>query len=390
VTEIRRVDIAFVGGVLMGVAVLYVLGFFALRDSEKFVLGNDFAFIWVGPAAVAHGANPYDVATWNDTIATLGPEGTRDGVYDFPAWTTLALLPLGVLPLRVAAAIWAYGGLALTIGAMFLLTRDELEPVPAAGFVAGFVTVASQPAIVNFYDGEFSMVLTTAAIATILGFRRRRELVAALGILGLALKPNVFAIGFPALLRAAVARGQRRTLAVVLGAGALSLVASFVILPTWVQGYAGMIGSARLANPKTTVLPYALREVIGDVGVVVGVLVLLGLVMLALRFDPRSDAYVPVWLAVAPLVTPYLHSYDQLVMLPPAVVAIGALARRSARRAYLLAAFVFVDLVIVALMLHDKPALALGRETLNAFVAVPLGMLVLAALWRERRSTSVS
>jgi hypothetical protein len=286
----------------------------------------------------------------------------------------------------VAAWIWAYGGLALAVGAMLVLIRDELETVPAAGLGLGIMTVASQPAIVNFYDGEWSCVMLAAVVATILGFRGRREIVAAVGTLGLALKPNPFAIAFPALLRAGVARGDRRYLAIVLGAGAASLVASLVLMPGWIASYAALIQSERLASPKTTVLPFALREVAGDLGLVVGVLVIVALVAAALRFDPRSRAYVPAWLAVAPLVTPYLHSYDQLIVIAPVAVAIGALARRDRRLAYGLAAFAFLDLVVVAPLLIDKPALAIGRETLNAFILAPLAMLTLAALWRDRRA----
>jgi hypothetical protein len=238
---------------------------------------------------------------------------------------------------------------------------------------------------VNFYDGEWSLVMVTATAATILGFRHRREILGALGVLALALKPNPFLIAFPAVLRAAVVRGRRRLLAVVLGAGALSLGVSLIVTPGWLPSYAQFIQTDRLTYSKTTVLPLAMQELFGEPGLVIGVIVLLGLVAAALRFDPRSDAYIPAWLAVAPLVTPYLHSYDQLVIIAPITVAAGTLARRDRRLAYLLAAIAFADLVLVAPILMDKPALALGRETLNAFIIAPLSMLVIAALWRERR-----
>lgn len=383
-TALKKVDIAFLAGALLGLAALWVLGFFAVRDDH--VLRNDFAFIWVGPAAIVHGHDPYDATTWRAATQALGAVGTRGSAYDFPAWTALGLLPLGALPLVVAAATWAYGGLLLTIAAMLVFARRELESVPGAGFAVGLMSVASQPGIVNFYDGEWSLVLVPAQIAVLTGLRDGRQALGAAGMLVLCAKPNLFLVALPALLRAAVARGQRRFLAIVLGVGALMLGATLVVLPGWIGRYAEFILAERLEYVRTTVFPYAMRDVLGVPGLFAGVAVLLALVALALRFDPRSDAYVPVWLAVGTLVTPYLHSYDQLIVIVPLTAAIGALARRDRRLAYALAAYAFVDLVLVAPVLLDKPALALGRETLNAFIIAPIVMLIVAAFWRDRRA----
>jgi len=352
--------------------------------------GNDFPFIWGGPAAWLHGVNPYDPQQWPDAPERLGASGRREAVYDYPPWTTLALLPLGAIGLETAAALWAYGGLALAIVAMFFLVREHLERVPLAAMAIGFLLIVSQPAIQNFFDGEFSLVLLAGLAAVTLGLRRRRETLGAIGLLALALKPTPFAIAFPAVLRAAFALGQRRLVAIVLAAGALSLVVSFIVFPGWLGNYLAVVQQSRLANAKTTVLPFALRELFGTAGLVLGVVVLLVLVALALRFDPRSDGYVAAWSAVAVLLTPYLHSYDQLVILVPLVVAIGALARRSVRLAYALVVFALVDLVVVAPLLINDIGIALGRETLNAFVIVPLSLLILAALWRDRASLTSS
>jgi hypothetical protein len=351
---------------------------------------NDFPFIWGGPAVWLHGVNPYDPQQWPDAPERLGASGHREAVYDYPPWTTLALVPIGALPLQAAAAVWAYGGLALAIVAMGLLAREYLQRVPLAAMAVGFLLIVSQPAIQNFFDGEFSLVLLAGLVAVALGLGQRRQTWGAIGLLALALKPTPFAIAFPAILRAAVVRAQWRFVAIVAAAGALSLVVSFVVFPGWLGNYLAVIQQSRLGNAKTTVLPFALRELFGAPGLVLGVAVLLVLVALALRFDPHGDAYVGAWSAVAPLLTPYLHSYDQLVILVPLVIAIGTLARRSVRLAYGLVVFALLDLVLVAPLLINDAGIALGRETLNAFVIVPLSMLIVAALWRDRASPASS
>jgi hypothetical protein len=384
---VGRVDIAYAGGVALGLAVLLLLDVFSFREQR--VTTNDFAFIWVGPAAVVAGADPYDAATWHATTARLGAGGARDSVYDYPAWTTLALLPLGLLPLPAAAAIWAYGGLALALGAVLLLARRYLGGAPMAALPVGYMLVASQPAVVNFSTGQWGLVLVTALVAVALGLGRGRDTLAAVGVLALLTKPTPFALAFPALLRAGAARERWRFVWIVIGGGVIAVAASLLVFRGWLGSYFELVQGTRLANPKTTVLPFALRELFGDVGLLIGVVALLALVALALRFHPRSEAYVPVWLAVAPLVTPYLHSYDQLVLLVPTTITIGALARRSVSLAYLFAAIAFVDLVVVAAALRDAPALALGRETLNGFVPAMLAPVVIAGLWRERRTVGL-
>jgi len=388
VSAVRRVEIAFATGVAIALFGWALIGVPAWRDAIW--TSNDFPFIWAGPAAALRGIDPYDPALWPGTPERLGAGGRREAVYDYPPWTTLALLPIGALPLEPAAAVWAYGGLALAAAAMLALARASLQRAPLAALPIGFMVVASQPAIVNFYDGEMSFVLVAGMVAVTLGLARRWQLTAAIGLLALALKPTPFAIAFPAILRAGVARAQQRFLVAVVGAGIASLVASFVAFPGWLGPYLATIQQARLANPKTTVLPFALRELFGDTGLVLGVIAVLALVALALRFDPRSESYVPAWLAVAPLVTPYLHSYDQLVILVPLTIAIGTLGARSRRAAYGLAAFAFVDLVIVAAFLISDAGIALGRETLNAFAIAPLAMLALAALWPDRAARPAS
>jgi hypothetical protein len=48
-----------------------------------------------------------------------------------------------------------------------------------------------------------------------------------------------------------------------------------------------------------------------------------------------------------------------------------------------------VDLVVISKILYVGPVQELGRETPNALMHVPIVLLILAALWRDRRPQTI-
>ena len=58
--------------------------------------------------------------------------------------------------------------------------------------------------------------------------------------------------------------------------------------------------------------------------------VLLAMVFAALRFDPRGDGWLPVWLSLSIAGAVYSNTYDLLLLIVPMVLAAGALPSRRA------------------------------------------------------------
>src|SRR6266540_945732 len=74
---------------------------------------TDFRCFWTGANFVATGRDPYDLAEWTRAVYSVGidafgrmRESNCFGSYPYPLTTAVAMLPLGVLPLTVAAPIW--------------------------------------------------------------------------------------------------------------------------------------------------------------------------------------------------------------------------------------------------------------------------------------------
>ena len=97
---------------------------------------TDFMCFWSGAELLSRGQDPYDPQTWSAAVDGLFPNWLGllrrppcPGSYGYPLWTALATLPLGILPLRVAAFVWMLllvGGIAA--GLVLLARSARLSP----------------------------------------------------------------------------------------------------------------------------------------------------------------------------------------------------------------------------------------------------------------------
>ena len=155
---------------------------------------SDFAPVWYGAHALLHRVNPY---------TTFGPglAFNYDWHLYYPAAAFVAALPLGLLaeePAAIAFAALAAGLLA------FAVTRDSWDRIWIF-FSASFITAARA--------SQWSPLMAAAFFLPALGFV-------------LVCKPNLgLAIG--------ASTASTKTLRVALIGGALLVVISLVLLPTW-------------------------------------------------------------------------------------------------------------------------------------------------------------
>src|SRR5258705_1591058 len=74
---------------------------------------TDFRCFWTGSAFLLSGEDPYLLDPWTRATSSLAIDafgrlngGNCFGTYPYPLTTAVAMLPLGALPLGVAAVIW--------------------------------------------------------------------------------------------------------------------------------------------------------------------------------------------------------------------------------------------------------------------------------------------
>jgi glycosyl transferase family 87 len=378
---VRRTDVAYFVGLAVGLAGLLIF-FWNLRVA---MLGiDDFSTIWAGPRAFLLGFDPYDPVTWRDTQVLVGA-GTNlfSAVYLYPPWVTIALLPFALLSPRDGVVVWTVIGMLSMVVAMRALLRAYLPTVDWAHGVVGVLLTFSAPAAVTYLTGQWTFFFVAALAGIVLCLRARRPVAAGLLALTMLVKPPIFvfaAVGFA--VRALWPRSPdpqtgRRFVLVATAAGLATIVISWLILPSWWPAWFEHIAVVQVGIEPVTLHTF-FKELFGQNGGWLAPLAILVMVFAALQFDPRGDAWLPVWLALSIAGVIYANTYDLLLLIVPMVLAAGALP--PGRRALVIIAGA-VLLFFVMWYLHT-----IYVRGYAAGVALLMFVIITALLWPQRKA----
>src|SRR5919197_534040 len=331
-----RDELPFLAGVLFGLGVMAVFGFFAGRDRNLPV--NDFSYMWAGGHTVLDGRSPYDGTSFPAESLRFGTAPPQEAVFAYPPWVALALVPFAALPLWIASGVFTYGGMLLAALALRAIVRSFVPNLPIAHTLAGVALFASQPGIAAMEAGQWGFLVAAVSAWSVIALRLRstRRVFVSVALL---VKPQLALFAVWALLRATLARAGRRV--------AIALAAAFG-------------------------------------AVIVATVLLFAAIAAGLAFDPRGDAWLGVWLATSAAFPVYSWSYDQVVLVVPLVIATGVVLRRSRGRALAVAAAGFGFLLLVPTLLYEI-ADRRQNESFSAFVPLAVLALVLVASWPMRR-----
>jgi hypothetical protein len=382
VTPQRRSDLAYVAAILIGVLFIVFLG--PLERRLELVHMNDFSGFWAGPRAVLAGVSPWDPTRYPDARAAFDTQLDAAPVLNYMPWTVIALLPIGLLPLEVAAWIWM--ALSMICGAVALRALLR-EFVPGRALVHGMLGLAlfvGQPGFHTIVLGQWALLLMSAVAAIILAVRAGHARRAGIAALALLAKPQLFVWTALGLGIAALSdlRYRRFVVFAVVVAGAL-VVATWLAYPDWFGAWSADIPARRTG--RSAVLLSALGQLLGTPGRVLAIAVIAAGLVLASRFVPGTDAWVAMWLALSSAGAIYSWSYDQVLLFVPLVLACGVLAaagrERAARRLAIGGAltFLLVSPVFYAIGVqrHD--------ETFSVVIPVAVFLAIAWSLWPYRR-----
>jgi hypothetical protein len=352
---------------------------------------TDFMCFWSGAALVARGQDPYDQTTWSAAVDGLFSNwlGVQrrppcPGSYAYPLWTAIATVPLGILPLRVAALVWLLllvGGLAAGI---VLLARSAGLARPRTILFAA-ITLGSQPAWLTALTSQYGGIDLAALGLLALPATAARPGRFSLGVILLLLKPHIAPLVVLERARAATGRAL-----VAAGAAALALVVvSLIVRPSWPAEWIDELIGHRTAIAGTSATLYGFTAWLTGqptIGFVVVGLALAAFV-LVLRGADLSDPLDRVAVAVTAglLAVPYLSSGDPIVL----AVAWCAILRRAGTRplAMIVALVATADLVPWVLYVMREPVAPPG-DIRNALELPVTAALLAFALRRPKPEPS--
>ena len=379
-TPQRLADLALASGLALGLVVLFLFGFFDLRD--RLVDHNDFTYTWAGARTIVDGGNPYVPADWLGTIERYHTTPAHEMVFGYPPWIAVAAVPIAVLPVPAASGLWTFGGMAAAALALRVLLRSLAPDPPLVHFLSGLALFASQPGSANVWSGQWTFILLAVVAVTVAAIRTRGR-AALLATFLLTTKPQLVVFAFPAFARAGLARWGPRYLALAAVPPAVAIAIGWLAFPGWLEAWRTKLFEQRLAVQPPTTLANGLSDLIGPFGAVIAAAVVLALVGAGLAFTPRGDAFLAVWLAISATTPIYSWSYDHLLLIVPLVIATAVVGRRSRRAGVTFAAIGFGAFLIVPVLLYVV-ADARQNESFNIFVPLAVAVASIAVLWPQR------
>ena len=383
-TPQRLADLALASGLALGLAILFLFGFFDLRDR----LGdhNDFTYTWAGARTIVDGGNPYVAADWLGTIERYHTTPAHEMVFGYPPWIAVAAVPIAVLPVPIASGLWTFGGMVAAALALRVLLRSLAPDPPLVHFLSGLALFASQPGSANVWSGQWTFILLAVLAVTVAAVRTRGR-AALLATFLLTTKPQLVLFALPSFARAGLARWGPRYLALAAVPPAVAIAFGWLAFPGWLEAWRTKLFEQRLAVQPPTTLANGLGDLVGPFGAVIAAVVVLALVGAGLAFTPRGDAFLAVWLAISATTPIYSWSYDHLLLIVPLVIATAVVGRRSRRAGVTFAAVGFGAFLIVPVLLYVV-ADARQNESFNIFVPLAVAVACIAVLWQQRREVS--
>lgn len=278
--------------------------------------------LWAPSYLLLQGESPYD-------ISSLYERGN-------PVWLPMAIgsfFPLGILPLPQAAMVWRLSSIGVMVGLVWLVAEEKRPSIFI--FAIGVLAIALYPrTIAHIQLGQFSLLATFLYLLAVVLMQRHRSWLAALLVAVALAKPQLGLLAAMGLV--IMAYHQQKlwgatwfVLAVGMWCGVLTLPL-FLLYPNWVPDFI----TALQQNPVWVQpsLFSLLPAWLGWPGWVIWGILFGGVAVVNGWLWWRRPGLVAMLgsLALTPLVSPYIWSWDFVLLLPLFVWALFRVRRLEA------------------------------------------------------------
>jgi hypothetical protein len=376
----------------IALAVIALVAGYLLARAAIWYQTADFFCFWNGARFLLTGRDPYDEAAWEAATGGFFPD-PRGGVYvsacpgrfGYPLWTAIALVPFGAMPLEVAATLWiALAIVASAVGAT-LVWRAVRGPIGGLPLFMALV-LFSQPFWVLLAGGQLSGLMLALAGILAWGLAYQRDTVAGAALASLVLKPQVAALIVPLTFLRALVQRRWRVLAGAILAGIVIVAVAFAVMPRWWNEWLTELGRRSQALSQFATVWGFSMDLFGTPvpGAIFLAIVVIAVVAIAQRRIFRELPFLGLVIIISLLATPYIWSYDFLVLAVPWAIVLAELQRKSAARRFL---FLIGLIAVASLLPWVLYALAFtrGRETWSVVVPAMTALLLAAAIADRRR-----
>jgi len=287
-------------------------------SSHIFPVGGDFRNNLWGPAnLLVHHMSPYGIKALFTSVNAV--------------WTPVIIglfFPIGFLPQQQAFNIFSLFNLSALFAMAFLLTRTAEKPL--MGWLAAILTLVIFPATVSqFVMGQVSLLICLDFLLLIVYFDRLKPVVIGALLAFSFTKPQLALLFLPAYLVLYYHEFGIRNLMCVIGATSAWILVFclplFLFYPGWVPDFlANLMGNSQWQYPTLYAFllngtaSRAIAMALGGLYLLLGI----GLAVFLTMRQTRSEALL--WsLALTPLFSPIVWSWDFVLLLPMFVYLMG-------------------------------------------------------------------
>ena len=297
---------------------------------------GDAFFFWFAGHLVVTGVSPYDQSAWaraseygdlaRNVISMCTPTVHEPTcLWKYPPTTAFLFAPFALLNVREGLNALAMFVFAITAAGAIAAGQWMRARSPATLALALSACVVSHPFVFDVYAGHFEGLGVIGIVSIAVGLTKRRVAPVALGALLLSLKPHLYLGLGLVVLAILLARRDWRTLAWTIGVvGAVNGLA-FLLYPDALGALLAGAGPI-IGLGWATTWAFASSFPSAVAGIVIVYAILAAAFVVAARFSPaerRDDVLVAGGAALALAVSPYVHPYDFLVLIPSFVIALA-------------------------------------------------------------------
>jgi hypothetical protein len=389
--------------IILGLIIIALLAGYFIASSQNFykTQGKDFFALWLAPKLLLLGKNPYNPTDWIPAYEKFGANWVMDQGYLYPLPLAVMLIPLGALSVESAAVIWiALGILAVLLTTYLILSmhKNNWKYSQIIPIVIGIFLFRS--VVETLRLGQLDWLILVFLAVGLIFWEKQHWLLGGIMFALTALKPQ---IGIPLIFLISIWLLQQRKWSGILGEGAVLCSLFFVgwlfnhsWLQSWLASGSGKVGANICCTPTLWGFSSMISGFNLDIGLILGILLttILCILTFFLLYQIRpEDSKFAVGLSIptALLVSPYLWTYSQIILLIPILIIVGII--KDIKSPYLIGV-TFPLFVSLFSSLIVNLSIEIGVDTISALVPI---MIFIILLWffsrnfyhRDKLSSSI-
>jgi len=327
--------------IIFGLIIIALFAGYFIACSQNFykTQGKDFFALWLAPKLLLLGKNPYNPIDWISAYEKFGAIWVMDARFLYPLPLAVLLVPIGALPVESAAVIWiALGILAILFTSCLLLSiwknnwkYNQIIPIGIGIFLFRSV-------IETLRLGQLDWLILFFLAVGLIFWEKQNWLLGGIMFALTALKPQ---IGIPVILFLSIWLLQRHKWSGILGEGAVICSLFFIgwlfnhsWLQSWLASGSGKVGANICCTPTLWGFSSMISGFNLDIGLVIGISLTTILCILTFfllyQIQPEDSEFaVGLSIPAALLVSPYLWTYSQIILVLPILLIVNDLTRNK-------------------------------------------------------------